>query len=169
MDPSAKTYVRNDDKVVINTSPFVTMLSRDVVRALLVGAVAGLVTAGVFYLLNVFIFGAVLCRGTADGCAQAPLYSSIIAIVVGAIAGIVGLTRVGVYRPLLVVVASTISLWGLHDYLANTTWYVGLIALGLLFACAYLLFSWIARIRSFIVSAIVMVVLIVVTRLVIGA
>ncbi len=169
MSPSGKTYVRSDDKVVVNTSPFVTMSSRDVVRAILVGAVAGLVTAGIFYLLNAYIFGAVLCRGTADGCTQAPLYSSIIAVVIGAIAGIVGLTRVGVYRPLLVVVASTISLWGLHDYLANTTWYVGLIALGLLYACAYLLFSWIARIRSLIVSAVMMVVLIVVTRLVIGA
>lgn len=169
MSPSAKTYIRNDGTAIINTSPFVTMPIGDVVRSLLVGVVAGLITAGVFYLLNTYIFGAVLCRGAAESCGQAPLYSSIVAIIIGAISGIVGLTRVGIYRPLLVVVASTISLWGLHDYLANTAWYLGLIAFALLFACAYLLFSWIARIRSFIVSAIVMVVLIVAVRLVIGA
>ena len=169
MSPSAKTYVRSDDKPVINTSPFVTMPTGDVVRAILVGAVTGIVTAGVFYLLNTYIFGAVLCRGAAESCGQAPLYSAIVAVIVGAIAGIVGLTRVGVYRPLLVVIASMISLWGLHNYLANSAWYIGLIAFALLFACAYLLFAWIARIRSFIVAAIVMVVLVVIARLVIGA
>ncbi len=166
MTPSEKVYVRSDETAVVNTSPFVTMTGGDVVRSLLVGLGAGLVTAGVFYLLNTFIFGAVLCRGAAEGCSNAPLYSAIVAMLVGAIGGLVALARVGIYRPLLVVAAATVSLWGIHSYLPNMTWYVGLVAIALLFALAYALYAWVARVRSFVVALLVTLILVVIVRLV---
>lgn len=147
-------------------SPFVTMMPRDFVGAVIGGAVAGLIVAAVALLMNRFVFGAVLCReGAATECAQAPLYAVIVAVVVGSIAGTVALARLRVFRPLLVVLATVIALWSMHFWFFEVAWYWALIISAFIYALAYGVFTWIARIRSFILALVVVVVLVVALRL----
>ena len=83
--------------------------------------------------------------------------------------GLVTLARMRVYRPLLVVLAATVALWGLESSIASLPWYWGLLAVVVFFALAYGLFSWLARIRNFIMAVVITVVVVVVIRLLLVA
>lgn len=172
MNDTQKLYVKSETPTPVapaNTVPFVTMPTSDMVRAFLVGLVVGLVSVGLFYALDHFIFGAALCREGVQGCSAAPTYSAIIATIVGVIVGIIALAKVGIYRPLPVAIAAGVAMWGMYGLLsANIVWYWGLLVGMILFGLAYLLFAWLARIRSFVVSLIVLAVVVVLIRLVIG-
>lgn len=163
-----KYYVRSDNPVAVPTNPFVTLSMSGLVSALLVGLGVGLVSMGVYLLLNHFIFSAALCRAGVEGCSNAPLYSTIITAVIAVIMGVVALARVGTYRPLLVALASTGALWSLYTVLGGAFWLWAVLIAGALFALAYGLFAWVARVRSFIIAIIALVVLAVVVRLVLG-
>lgn len=152
------------------TLPFVGMTRREFIGVLISGAVAGLAAFVLYALLNKFVFGAVLCRAESTGdCAQAPTYSMIVAIIISTIAGVAGLARLRVYRPLLIGLASAIALWGLHKIAAGYAWYVALPAFVALFALAYAAFAWVARLRNFILTLVVTVVLVVLVRWVLVA
>lgn len=169
MDNTQKYYVPADTPVAVPAAPFVMMTIADVIRAMLVGAGVGLVTTGIYLLLNKFIFGAALCRDGVDGCSNAPLYSTIVAIVFSIIIGIVALAKAGTYRPLLVAIAAPVALWSLFTLLSNNVvWYLALLIGAVLFALAYGLFAWLARLRSFILAIVLLVVAVVIVRLVLG-
>ena len=166
---SEKVVVR-ENTVEPAVSLFVPASPADLLRAIACGAGVGLIVAGLYLLLDHFLFSAVLCRPQAAAqCNQAPLYSHIIAMVVGAIAGLGGLVRLRVYRPLLIVLAATITLWGLHMLVDGMAWYWMILASVGLFALAYGLYAWLARVRNFIVSLVVMIIVVVVMRLLIAA
>lgn len=155
-----------EETSVVDNGALMPMSGRDLITTLLIGAGVGLVFGISFYLLNKFIFGAVLCRPQAPAdCSQAPLYAFIVAMVIGVIAGLVSLVRMRVYRPLLAVLAATIALWGVHELVLGAKWYWGLLALMLLFGLAYALFTWLSRIRSLIIALIAIVIAVVVVRL----
>ncbi len=162
--------VYDETASVVPMSPFVTMGADDVIRAIISGMGVGLVTAGAMHLLNTFIFSAVLCRPqSVSDCAQAPTYAMIVAMVLGAIVGLVALARLRIYRPLLVVLAATIALWGLASVLSPLAWYWDIICSIVLFGLAYGLFAWLARIRNFIMSLVVTIVVVVIVRLLLVA
>ena len=145
--------------VEVPVSPLVTMSSGELIRTILTGIGVGILSAVLMVLMNKFIFGAVLCRPqSVTDCSQAPTYAMIVAMVIGAIAGLVSLARMRVYRPLLIVLAATIALWGLNTVMASVAWYWVLLMAALLFGLVYGLFAWIARIRNFIMAVVVTVV-----------
>lgn len=74
------------------------------------------------------------------------------------------LARLRVYRPLLVVLAATIALWGMHGIVASTAWYWVVAIFAVLFGLSYALFAWIARIRNFVMALVVTIVVVVVVR-----
>ena len=77
------------------------------------------------------------------------------------------LAHIRAYRPLLIILAAILALWGIQSIVAVLPWYwalAGMIAVG---ALAYSLFAWIARIRSFILSAVVAIVIAVIIRCII--
>jgi hypothetical protein len=120
-----------------------------------------------YLLLDTFVFSAVLCRPQqADQCLQAPEYAMVVAAVIGAIAGLVTLARVRIYRPLFVVLCATIGLWIASLPIIAYEWYWLLLVLTVLYALAYMLFAWLARIRSFVLALIVAIVVLVIVRLV---
>lgn len=163
-----KYYVRSDSATAVPAVPFVGLTITGLLRTAAVGAGIGLVSTGIYLLLNQFVFGAALCREGVEGCSNAPLYSTIITAVIAAIMGVVALARVGVYRPLLVALASPIALWSLYAMLGSGFWLWALLIAAVLFALAYALFAWAARVRSFIISIVVLVVLVFIVRLVLG-
>lgn len=159
-----------DDTVDVRVSPLVPMTPRELVSTILTGVAVGLLVAVLYFLLNKFVFGAVLCRpqSTAD-CSQAPNYSMIVALIVASIAGVAGLARARVYRPLLIVLAAAIALWGFQSAVTNVVWYWALLATMVLFGLAYGLFGWLARIRNFILALVVTIVIVILVRWVLVA
>lgn len=160
----------NQDRVVADNiervEPVVPMFRSEMIMVALAGLGVGFVVTALTHLLDRYIFGAVLCQGdNATECANATNYAMIVAMVVAGIGGLIALVQARIYRPLLVVLASAVSLWGLHDITANMPWYWALLLTMVMFALAYALFTWMARIRMFLVSLIVIVVLVVLARL----
>ena len=83
-----------------------------------------------------------------------------VSMIIGGLAGLITLAQVRVYRPLLIVLATALSLWSFHLLVGEMAWYWGLLTLAMLFGLTYMLFAWIVRLRSF-VAAVVLAALIV--------
>ena len=162
--------VYDETATIVPVSPFVAMTFVEWVRIALTGMVTGVLSMGAMLLMNTFIFSAVLCRPqSAADCSQAPNYAMIVAMVIGALAGLVALARFRVYRPLLVVLAATVGLWGLGALVLPMTWYWSILIGAALFSLAYVLFAWLARIRNFVVAVIVAVLALIVVRIMLSA
>ncbi len=148
-------------------SPLIPMSMRELLTALGIGLAVGVTVYVLMYLLNTFVFGSVLCRPqSAASCNDAPGYAMVVAMILGAIGGLAGLAQARVYRPLVVVLAATISLWGLQGIMQNVAWYWAVLVMAGLFGVTYALFTWIMRLRSFVLTLVVTIVLVVLIRLV---
>ena len=90
-----------------------------------------------------------------------------IAKILVSIASLLSLVRNGVFRPLLVVLASLIALWGASAWLGPLPWWQGMLWHGVLFALAYALFAWVARLSNFLIAVIITIGLIVAARLIV--
>lgn len=146
-------------------SPVVPMSARELISTILVGLVIGLIVAGLSYVMNRYVFGVVLCRPQSPTeCQQAPNYAFIVAMVVGAIASLITLARMRVYRPMLIVLAATIALWSVGSLVSGAAWYVAVAVIVALFGFTYGLFAWVSRLRSFILAIILAIVLIAAMR-----
>lgn len=156
---------------VNSTQPFLYDASeqRGDLRSALVGFVVGLVT----WLLNLgiqhYFIEPIFCHN-ADSfgvCAQGGTVAWVVAIVIGMAVGLFTLVRFNVFRPLLVILASIISLWGVANWLGPLDWWQAMLWHGALFALAFGLFSLIARIERFGFSFVLTLILILAFRLVI--
>lgn len=161
----------NNDRVVAtnveHVDPLVPMYGREVVVVLLSGVLAGALIAVGYYLLAHFVFGAVMCReGSTNNCSDAPSYAMTVSMIVGGLVGLIALAQARVYRPLLIILATAISLWGFHELIHDIAWYWGLLIIGALFGLAYMLFAWVVRPRSFVLATILTVLLVVLLRFV---
>jgi len=145
-----------------NESPLVIMGAQELLQVVLRGALVGAVVAIVYLLLNKFVFTAVLCRPQSTGdCSQASNYAAIAALVLSIFGGVIVLAQARVYRPLLVVLAALISLWGVQDHASGAQWYGVIIAATILLGLSYGLYAWLARIRNFILAVVVTIVVVV--------
>ncbi len=133
------------------------------------GASVGLVVWVTAFLLQRFVFSNLLCSGAVSGCSQGVTYAGLVAMIIGSIAGLVMLTSTQVYRPLLVVIASAVSLWGFGAFLGDMAWYWAVLVSMAIFGLAYAAFAWFARIRNFLTTLIVMAILVVLIRFVIAS
>ena len=149
-------------------SSLVPMTWRELARIGAIGAVIGALSVGLYVLFHAYIFQAVLCRDQAKAaCAQAATYAAITTAFIASFVAVVVLAHIRVYRPLLIILAAILALWGIQSIVAVLPWYwalAGMIAVG---ALAYSLFAWIARIRSFILSAVAAIVIAVIIRCII--
>ena len=148
-------------------SNLVPMTWRELARIGAIGAVIGALSVGLYVLFHAYIFQAVLCRDQANAaCAQAATYAAITTAFIASFVAVVVLAHIRAYRLLLIILA-ILALWGIQSIVAVLPWYwalAGMIAVG---ALAYSLFAWIARIRSFILSAVAAIVIAVIIRCII--
>ncbi len=152
------------------STTFVTMNSRKLLMIVAVGILAGLVTWGLAHVFDMYVYKAILCNNpSAVQCASSPQYAATTATVIGAAVALFGLVRLRVYRPLLIVLATFISLWGLIELVAPMAWYVEALICAGLYGVALGTFAWVARIRNFIFTAIIILILIIGLRLILGA
>ena len=142
-------------------------------RADLRSAVIGFVIGAGAWLLNLgiqrYLIEPLFCHN-ADSfgvCAQGGTVAWIIAMVIGLAAALFTLVRFNVFRPLLIVLASVISLWGVANWLGPLEWWQAALWHGVLFALAFGLFTLIARIERFGIAFVATIILILLFRIVI--
>ena len=144
---------------------FVSLEPRKAVSVALTGAGVGVVVWLLALLLGNYVLNPILCHGSqAMKCVPASQYGEMFASVIGAGAGLFFLVRLQVFRPLLVVLAAIVSLWGLVSIADLMPWYGVLLSCAALYMLSYLAFTWLARLRSFGLVAVLFVVLIVAVR-----
>lgn len=147
-------------------TPIVPMLRSDFISVLALGAGIGLMIWGLGMLFDRFVFDVYFCQSEVSRqCANARNYSVAAASFISGIAALAGLIRLRVYRPLLVLIASLISTWGVVQASWNFGWFTGILIAITIYALSFAAFSWIARIREFWLSLIVIIVLAVAVRL----
>lgn len=149
--------------------PFTPIDANKMVAVLMLGAVVGLVVWGLSIVLDTYVLSAILCKGnTTLTCAGAAQYAETAATIIGAGVGLFFLVKLQVFRPLLVVLAATISLWGIVSLAGLLPWYgIGLSTV-LLYAFAYGAFAWVARLRSFWLVLVLLIALIAGVRVVLS-
>lgn len=148
-------------------SKFIDMQPAALVRVLLLGVILGAVGWLLTLLLNQFVLGPVFCgnQSTTGLCLNSEVTAGNIALVLMSIAGVLGLVRMGVYRPMLIAIAVVISLWGIAGWVDGLVWFEGFIWTILLYAITYAAFTWLVRPRSFLFAIILVLVLIALARL----
>ena len=151
---------------VVEAKPAIIEQSRGMLLKIMgVGLVIGLLTFGLALLIQHFILKGLICNGDAY-CSDGVMYSGNIASIILSIFAVLVLVRISSFRPLLIVLASVVSLWGLSTWLAGlgtlevAVWY------GVAFALAYGTFSWLARIRNVPVMVIAIVVVVLALRVI---
>lgn len=161
----ARLSGKDEQKTDNKSAMVIPMGIGELMRVMATGAGVGFIASILSYLLGTFVFGAILCQDGGTECGNVGQYSMIVSIVIASVAGLIGLMRLRIYRPLLVVIAAMISLWGFHALTAGLAWYWSIIVTTLLFAVAYGLYSWIARLRSIVVTLVAILVLVIISRL----
>lgn len=151
-------------------SSFVTMSIKKLMFIIGIGAIAGLVTWGLTIALDTYIYKAILCSGDAAvQCASSYQYATTTATIIGAAVGLFGLVRLHVFRPLLIVIASFVALWGLLSLILPMAWYIEALVVAGLYALAFGLFSWFARIKRFYIAVIIVILIVVAVRLILNS
>ena len=89
----------------------------------------------------------------------------IVASLIAALAGLIALVQIRSYRPLVVVAANVIAFWGFQSLIGGLAWYWGLLIMAALTAISYVTFSWIVRLRSFVLALVVTAIVVVLVRL----
>ena len=137
-----------------------------VVRVAILGLGLGIGVWLLGFLFNRFLIEPVFCANQASGgiCGNTEDVAGNIALVIGAIGGVLGLVRLSVYRPMLVAIAVAICLWGLNGWLSGLVWYEALGWTALIYMVAYAAFAWLVRPRNFFAVIVLLLLLIVAAR-----
>ncbi|HVI69622.1 MAG TPA: hypothetical protein VM581_04140 [Magnetospirillaceae bacterium] len=156
---------------VVDSSPvpvaYVSIPRGEIVKLVALGLVVGLLVPLGTSLLTTYFIEPVFCR--ADGgvmgiCSSGGVIANHIAAVVIAVAAFAVMTRWGIYRALLLAVASTLALWGLQKYAASLTtgyWLEYYLFSALLYGLAYMSFYWLLRLKNFVASLVLCIALVV--------
>ncbi len=160
-------------KVIEAVTPqtaWATMEWRKLLSIFVLGTLAGVVTYALYVLLLQFVFEPIMCRENSAlaRCESKEDFASVVAIIVGSTIGLILLVRERVYRPLLVIAAVALGLWGIFSLVAGMQWLVGTAVVALGFGLAYAAFAWLAQPVSFLVALICVTVLVAFTRLVLA-
>lgn len=148
---------------------FATLNMTQFFQVVLIGVVVGVFSWIFAEVLGMYILKPAACTADAFACAASSTPAVILASILAACIGLFGLVKLQVFRPLLVVIAATLSLWMLVSQLTALPWHWSLTATVLLHMVAYVAFMWLARIRTFWLALVLCVLLVVGLRLIITA
>lgn len=154
---------------VEKASLLATVNMAQVVQVALIGAVVGVFSWVFAEVLGMYILKPASCAADAFVCAASSQPAVILASILAACLGLFGLVKLQIFRPLFVVIASTLGLWGAVGQLTALPWIGSLAATVFLYTVAYLAFMWIARIRAFWLVLVLSILLVVGLRLIITA
>jgi hypothetical protein len=142
------------------------MTLSELAQVMLAGLVAGAVAGGLTIALSMYLFKVTPC--VAETCGTGGQYAAILAGIIAGAVALFWLMRVQIFRPLLVVIGVTISLWGVALYIFDMPWYMVVLISAGLHAVAYGLFAWVSRIRLFWIVIILLVLVVIAVRLILA-
>lgn len=142
---------------------------RQLQSAAWIGAGVGVLTWILSFLLTNYVVGPVVCHlGTSlIGCGEAGYVAGIISLILIAIVALVLTVRERLYRPLFVVLASTLVLWGIGGSWLVGRGYLGFLLTVLVSALVYATMTWLSTVRNFWVALASTIVIVILFRLVI--
>jgi len=147
-------------------TPFVSVTLQQLAFVLFTGIIVGALVWGLTRVFSLYITSPLLC-GDGELCDSALRYGELAAVATASGLGLFGLVRLRVYRPLLIVLASAVTAWGVVGYAGNLfPWYGVLLTSVLAFAVCYLVYAWLTRIRSFWIVALLLAAAAVAVRLI---
>lgn len=117
------------------------------VKTLSVAIVSGLL----FWLLSIvikdYIINPVYCNSEINSltCSNSVIISGDISSILVAVVGIVVMVKKKMHQPLIISLATMISLWGLYGFVSELSYVESIGWILLCYILAYLLFSWIAK------------------------
>lgn len=139
------------------------------VQVVIIGAIVGALSWVFAQVLGTYVLKPASCSGDVLVCAVSSHPAVIVAALMAGCIGLFGLVKLQVFRPLLVVIAATMSAWGVVSLLTALPWHGSLLATILFYAISYAAFMWIARIRVFWLVILISVVVVVALRLIVTA
>lgn len=124
---------------------------RQLQSAAWIGAGAGVLTWILSYLLANYVVGQVACRlGTSlIQCSDTAYVSGILALILVGILALILTVRQRLYRPLFVILASTLVLWGIGGSWLVGMGYLGFLLTVLISALVYSTMTWFSTVRNF--------------------
>jgi hypothetical protein len=134
--------------------PYIETDRMEVMRVGLIGLVVGLAVPLLGLAIANGLIAPIFCNANQDFsiCSSGGVVAYHSAAIVVALAVVALFANWGVFRPLPLVVAATISLWGFKKFLeplASNSWFEYYALSMLLTAVIYLLFYWLLRLRNF--------------------
>lgn len=138
---------------------------REVIMSFFVGAVIGLVVWGLFYAFEHWVFSPLMCKVASEKCLQSTTYALVAAQLIAASAGLIALVRLRLFRPLLVIIFVTIALWNVSMMFGGLPLWLAAILTGIVYSLGYALFMVLARMRSLVLAALVMLIVLILVRL----
>lgn len=160
-------------KVVEASDPhaaWATMSVKTIANIFLYGLLVGVITFALYLVLERYVFEPILCRESAAlaRCDSKEAIASGAAIILSSMLGLIMLVRERVYRPILAIIGIIISLWGVFALVAGLPVILAAIVSVILFAVAYVLFSWLVQPTSLMISIGAVVVVSALARIAIG-
>lgn len=149
-------------------SSLIDMRPATVIQVALLGVILGAISWLITLLLGRFVLDAIFCanEATTGVCLNTNVIAGNIALVLAAIGGVLGLVRLGVYRPMLVAIAVAITLWGVAGWVDGLMWYESLVWTIVLYALSYAALTWLVRPRTFLIAIILVLVVVIAARIV---
>lgn len=146
------------------------MSMRTIAKIFAFGLLVGIVSFALYVGLDRFVFEPILCRenGALARCESKEEFAAGAAVVLGSFLGLFLLVRERVYRPILAVLGIAISLWGVFGLVGALPVVLAACVAMLLFALAYVVFSWLVQPTSLVVSLVGVVVVATLARLAVG-
>lgn len=147
------------------TPLLIELSTQALLQVALLGAGLGVLYWLLTLLVRQIVFVPLFCGDSSNSmCVGATGGAGVVALIIVSIVGLLGLVRLAMYRPLLVVIAAAVALWGLAGWTANLFWIEALLVSALLFALCYAAFTWVVRPRPFALAAALTVVLVILAR-----
>lgn len=159
------------DDYLFTDSPFAHFTRRTFLGVLLTAIVASILTFVLTMAIDKVVLQPVMCQvGSGADCNSSQQIAYHISSIIAGIVAVVMLVQASVYRPLLVVLSSAVSLWSIYEaFLAGAPWPLQLLSLVVLNSITFIAFAWLLRAYNFAVALVSSFVLVVVTLLVTNA
>lgn len=138
------------------------------IQVAILGAVVGVVVWLLSMFLGQLVLTPIMCGEGGNDCGATNVGGAIASILAGLV-GLMGLVRLSVFRPLLIVIAAVISLWGLSNWVSGLAWFEALSWSVLLYGFAYAAFAWLVRPRPFVAVIITLLLVVFLVRLLASA
>lgn len=159
----------NGEEVSGSNSLFTPIRPLQFVQVAAIGLLVGAFSWIFAEVIGMYMLKPPSCSGNAFSCAASSQPAVIISSIMAAFIGLFGLVKLQVFRPLLVVIATMLSLWGLVGALLALPWYIAVAVTIGMHVLGYMVFTWLARIRTFWLAVVMCIALVVALRLIITA